>query len=284
MDTAIIDCETTNADAATAQIVELSIKVIDDKGKCISNKSKRYKPFTAITKEASEVTGITNADVKDCPPFKEDAKKIAKLLKGKNIVGYNLLRFDIPVIAQELDRSGEVLEITGEIIDVMILERQLHPGTLAAVYERYTGKALKGAHGASADVDGTQVVLAHQITELAENGQNVDEWLKKAGRDPKAADWFNKLKYDEEGYLVYNFGKHPGKRVKDEKQYALWILGENFPQQVKDLINNELKKEVQTQFKKTVTLTPAPENKKGFHPIKKNNNFKRIDDDEETPF
>ena len=70
------DLETTSAEKDSCRIVELAIKQIDDNGKVLISKSKRYNPGVKITPAATEAHGITDEMVKDCPPFSDDAKKL----------------------------------------------------------------------------------------------------------------------------------------------------------------------------------------------------------------
>jgi hypothetical protein len=127
------------------------------------------------------------------------------------------------------------------------------------VYERYTGKKLDGAHGALVDVMGTETVLAYQKAKIMKDNLDEDALLDSVGVPKDAADFFGKLKYDEDGDLIFNFGKKcPGKKVKNERDYANWILGEKFPLQIKQLIRDELKKVTKQQFTHPDTDTDVP--------------------------
>ena len=67
------DLETTGVDVAKDRIVEISImKIFPDGKKEI--KTRRVNPGISIPKEASDVHGIYDDDVKDEPPFKSLAK------------------------------------------------------------------------------------------------------------------------------------------------------------------------------------------------------------------
>jgi DNA polymerase-3 subunit epsilon len=215
-----------------------------------------YNPGVPITPSATEAHGITDEMVKGCPRFADDAKKLRKIFEEAILVGYNIIVFDIPVLMYEFDRAGVELNLSRKVIDVMKMETILSPRTLGAVYERYTGKKLEGAHDAQADVDGTEVVLGYQFKKIEKNGLNRDELLEKVGVPQDAADFFGKLKYDDEGDLIYNFGKHKNIKVKDEHNYANWMLNEKFPSQVKQLLREELKKSAKNAF-----THPAPSKK-----------------------
>jgi DNA polymerase-3 subunit epsilon len=229
----------------------MAIKLMDEDGTVLINKSKLYNPTIPITKEAYETHGISDEMVKDAPTFAEDAKKLKKVFEGKQLIGYNIVVFDIPVLMNEFDRCGIEVELSKDIIDVMKLETLLHSRKLADVYERYTGKPIENAHDALGDVTATAIVLNHQMDLVVKKGLNEKEVFASIGLPKDSADYFGKLKYDENGDLIYNFGqKCKGKRVIDEKDYANWMLSQSFPSQVKKLLREELKKGIKKEFKK----------------------------------
>lgn len=251
MQSLIFDLETTSADK-DSRIVQMAIRLIDENGKVLINKSKLYNPGIPISKEAFETHGISDMDVAECPSFADDAKKLKKVFEGKILIGYNIIVFDIPVLMNEFDRAGVDVELSGQVIDVMKLETALESRKLAAVYERYTGKPMENAHDAMGDIIATETILQYQLKTIERRKLNEKEIMEVSGLPKGAADYFGKLKYDENGDLIFNFGKKcMGKRVIDEIQYANWILGEKFPSQVKKLIREELKKTIKTSFKKS---------------------------------
>ena len=61
------------------------------------SKTLRINPEMPIPAESSAVHGIYDADVADCPTFKEVAKSIANDIEGCDLAGFNSNRFDIPI-------------------------------------------------------------------------------------------------------------------------------------------------------------------------------------------
>jgi DNA polymerase III subunit epsilon len=279
------DIESTGPDASKDRIVQLAIYLEDEQGNVLLDKSKMYNPKMEISARATEVHKITNAMVEDAPEFSEDARKLKKIFENSVLVVYNGMQFDIPMLLNEFERAGVTLDLSGEVIDVMRLETALSPRTLSAVYERYTGKPLEDAHDATADVKGTKVVLQHQLAKIKKEKLDRAALLKGCGVPEGSADFFGKLTYLNDGRLAFNFGKHKGIAVlsnEDTKQYATWMTTQNFPTQVKRLLQDELKKDVAQQFKK------KPEKKdQGFYPMRKqtkttelfNNTVGSTDDD-----
>jgi DNA polymerase-3 subunit epsilon len=248
------DIETTGSDATKDRIVELAIRIVDEEGNVVVNKAKRYNPGIPIQKSATEVHGISSADVEHCPSFKEDAKKLKKMFEDKIIITYNGLRFDIPILMSEFERAGVDVELSGSFIDVLKVERKLAPHTLSATYKKYTGQDLEDAHEALSDVTATETVMSHQIANFNLSEDDLIEMTDTSGM----ADYYGKLRYDDKGFLVFNFGKNKNLRVVDEKNYAAWMLDTNFPSQVKKLIREEQTK----GLKPRKSADPAPKSQK----------------------
>lgn len=251
------DIETTGPDATKDRIVQLGITVTDEQGNIIIDKSKLYNPEITILPAATQVHGITQDDVKDCPTFREDAKKLKKIFENKIIITYNGLVFDIPILLNEFERAGVELNLSDNIIDVYRIEKKLHPTTLSNTYKHYTGKELEGAHDAMADIHATNTVLEYQIEEILNQysddekiGDVMNKLYELSGTN-NLVDFYGKFTKDENGYLIVNFGKKcKGQRLVDNPGFAEWMLKESFPSQIKKLIKQELKKEVRKQFSK----------------------------------
>jgi len=280
----IFDIETTGADIMKDRIVQLAIKVIDEEGNVLVNKSKLYKPDMKTSDAASVIHGITNEKVKLAPLFKDDAKKLKKMFEDKIIITYNGMRFDIPLLMNEFDRAGVEVNLSGQFVDVLKVERKLSPHTLSATYKKYTGNDLKGAHDANADVDATDVVMQHQ---MERNTMNIDDMMEMTDTEGMA-DYYGKLKYDSEGFLVFNFGKERNNRVVDRPDYCSWILGnKEFPSQVRKMIQKEQTKTIQDRQaaqkekvkKAQAKFTSQPGASNGFQPL-----FGEIEGIDDLPF
>lgn len=280
------DLETTSAEKDTCRIVQLAIKQIDEQGNILINKSKLYNPGVPISPTATEAHGITDDMVKDCPRFADDAKKLKKIFETGTLIGYNIITFDIPVLFNEFERVGVDIDISRDVIDVMRLETAISPRTLGAVYERYTGKKLEGAHDAMNDVEGTAIVLKHQLSKIEKDidlNQRFDELMEKCSIPKDSADLSGKLKFNENGQLYYTFGKHKGLPVlenSETKQYANWILNnKEFSNQIKKYIREELKKDTKQKFTHKAE-TKHPNDKGSYKPLGQRSFF---NEDSEIP-
>ena len=69
------DLETTGVDTVNDRIVEVSMIKIMPSGEEVV-RTRRINPQMHIPEQASEIHGITDEDVKDCPTFKQIAKSL----------------------------------------------------------------------------------------------------------------------------------------------------------------------------------------------------------------
>ncbi len=226
------DLETTGINVANDRIVELAaIKINLDQ----SEETQKYliNPEVHIPKKTSEIHGIYDEDVKDCPTFKEIAKKLAKFIEGCDLAGYNSNKFDIPLLAEEFIRAGVDIDMRRrKFVDVQTIFHKKEKRTLEAAYQFYCSKTLEDAHSAEADTRATYEVLLAQLDRYEDLKNDVD-FLAEFSSYGKSADFAGRLVFDEDGDEAINFGKHKGKKVKDvlvsDPGYYGWIMQGDFP-------------------------------------------------------
>jgi DNA polymerase-3 subunit epsilon len=102
---AFIDLETTGINVSADRIVEISVLKLNPDGK-EEWMSARINPEMPIPPKSTAIHGITDKDVADSPTFKEIAKKLTAFLEGTDLAGYNAIKFDIPVLAEEFLRAN----------------------------------------------------------------------------------------------------------------------------------------------------------------------------------
>lgn len=219
-------------------------------------------PGIPISPEAMAVHGITPEKLKNKPTFIQVAEQISEFIGEADLGGYNSDRFDIPMLLEELSRAGIDLEIEKrKTIDVQKIFYKMEPRTLKAALQFYCGKPLEGAHDALADVRATVDVLKGQIQKY-EGVDHIDgdgfttptpitndmKAIAAFTNDRRFVDATMRMKYTPEGDIVFNFGKHIGKKVKEviarDPQYAQWLLDKDFSVQVKNTIKR-IRKEIE---------------------------------------
>ncbi len=233
------DLETTGIDIVNDRIVEISlVKIMPDGSEEI--KTRRINPGIPIPAFATEVHGISDEDVKDCPSFRSVAKSLAKYMEGCDLAGYNSNKFDIPMLMEEFLRAGVDIDFKGrKCIDVQNIFHKMEQRTLSAAYKFYCDKDLENAHSAEADTLATYHILKSQLDRYSSLENSVD-YLSRFSETTPFADYAGRIAYDGDGVEVINFGKHKGKRVIDvlrsEPSYYTWIMNGDFPEYTKKVL------------------------------------------------
>lgn len=235
------DLETTGLNIVTDRIVEISMIKVNPNGS-EKNLAFRVNPEMPIPKEASEIHGIYDDDVKDEKTFKQIAKQITKFFEGSDIAGYNSNRFDVPLLAEEFLRADVDFDLKKrKMIDVQTIFHKMEQRTLIAAYKFYCDKDLTNAHSASADTMATYEVLKAQLDRYPEIENDV-EYLSKFSSQNKNVDFAGRIIYNKDGDEVFNFGKYKGVKVEEvfakDKGYYSWILNSDFPLYTKKILTN----------------------------------------------
>ena len=242
------DLETTGVNVTQDRIVEVAMVKIMPNGR-VADKTLRINPERPIPAEASLIHGIYDEDVKEAPPFKEVARELLQFLDSCDLAGYNIIRFDVPVLIESFDREGIEFDISHrKLVDAQKIFHLMEKRTLAAAYEFYCHKTLEGAHGAEADTQATLEVLQAQINRYL-NKTVVDMKGNELGviRDDVAAlhkvsvanmvDLAGRMSFNDDGVEVFNFGKHKNKPVSEvlekEPNFYDWMMKGDFPQDTK---------------------------------------------------
>lgn len=249
---AFFDLETTGLNTIHDRIVEISILRVNTDG-TEEQKTWLVNPEMPISPESSAVHGYTDEMVKDKPTFKQLAPEIARMLGNCDLAGYNILKFDLPMLVEEFLRAGYRFDPKErDLIDVMNIFMKMEPRTLKGAYRFFCHAELEGAHGAGADTKATYEVLKAMLDKY----QGVDYEDSKGVKSPgpvndmkelshfsahhQNADLSGQIIYDNEGKEVFQFGKHKGKRVEDifriEPSYYSWMMNSDFPLYTKNLI------------------------------------------------
>jgi len=211
----------------------------------VIKKSNVINPTIPIPPESTAIHGISNEDVKDKPTFKEVAKEYAKFFEGADLAGFNILKFDVPVLVEEFLRADVEFDYSRKkLIDAQKIFHMMEKRNLSAAFKFYCGKDMTDAHSAEADTQATMEVLFAQI-ERYENQEVTDGLGKKVGVIENNMDVLHKLTAsnlvdlagrilkNEKDEAVFNFGKHKGKAVlqvlKDEPSFYEWIMKGDFP-------------------------------------------------------
>jgi DNA polymerase-3 subunit epsilon len=256
-DCVFFDVETTGLHVLRDRILQIALIKMHKDGSPPSEFTALINPGIPIAEEAMQVHGITNDMVRSAPTFVQIAQKIFEFIGDADLAGYNCARFDIPMLMEEFARAGITFEVQNRrIIDVQRIFYKMEPRSLKAAYQFYCGKDLKDAHDALVDVRATIDVFKGQLDKYVGNSwvdedgkeqpspiQNDIQVIHDFTNDLRFADATQKIRVDEKGILIFNFGKYNGKTVKEvfqiEPSYYKWILEKEFSSQVKQIVTKE---------------------------------------------
>ena len=265
------DIESTGLNIATDGIIELSfVKVLPEGGEPLV-KTWKIKPWDyqnhrviPINPQASEVNGVKDEDLVNCPKFIEVLPEVAEWLEGSDLAGFNSTKFDLPLLAEEIervraycesrlsepksrDKAAAMLACIGKIdlhdcrmVDVQHIYHHMEPRNLRAAYRFYCGgKDFENAHTAEADTLATYEVLLAQLDRYREPTEYQQEVLKndvdslsKVGGRARNVDFAGRLYLNDDGEPTISFGKHKGRTAREvwdsEPSYFAWIENGDF--------------------------------------------------------
>lgn len=240
---AFFDLETTGINISRDRIVEISILKVQINGSQ-EIKTEKINPGMPIPKESSMIHGIYDADVADKPKFAEIAKTLANFLEGCDLAGFNIVKFDVPMLVEEFLRADVNFDTkTRNLVDAQKIFHMMEPRTLSAAYKFYCSKDLENAHSAEADTIATYEVLNAQL-ERYDNRVLTDDKGNKTTpviNDMTAlhklsisnnVDLAGRMVFNNNGEAMFNFGKYKDKLVKDilqkDPSYYGWIMDSDF--------------------------------------------------------
>lgn len=249
----VFDLETTGTQVGVDRIVEIAMIKVEVDGTVVRKPEKSgaeqrilVHPEMPIPIESSLVHGVYDKDVEGKYTFGQIAPGLVKFLEGCDLGGYNSNRFDVPMLAEEFLRVGVEFGIEGRnLIDVQNIFHKMEQRTLKAAYKFYCDKNLDGAHEAMPDTSATLEILVEQLQRYEEttfedsHGGVVGPVPQEMGdlhefcQRSKNADLAGRLVYNDDDEVVFNFGKHRGRSVKDlldkEPGYYGWMINGDFP-------------------------------------------------------
>jgi len=236
---AFIDLETTGINVTNDRIVELSVLKISPNGKEEWITS-RVNPEIPIPPKTTAIHGIKDEDVVNAPVFKEIAKKLVLFLEGCDLAGYNAVKFDIPVLAEEFLRANIDFNFTKrKYVDVQVIFHKKEQRTLAAAYQFYCNKNLEDAHSSKADTAATFEVLKSQLDRYPDLENDIEKLAEFSSFNTNV-DFAGRIILDETGVEVFNFGKYKGKPVElvfhDDPAYYSWMMNGEFPLYTKKVL------------------------------------------------
>ena len=226
---AFFDLETTGLSLSSDRIIELALIRVSPQGDVLE-RVRRFNPGIPIPPEASAIHGITDADVAEEPPFSATARSLAELLDNCDLAGFNIRRFDLPMLLAEFRRADVPFSVKGRLlIDAQTIFHREEPRDLSAAARFYLGREHREAHTALGDIRTSAAVLSAQLARyphLPRGLQGLHTYCDEVSPFQTEVDrWFQ----EREGELVFRRGKHRGEALSHvastAPDYLHWMLG-----------------------------------------------------------
>ena len=155
----ILDTETTGLDPRQGhRVIEIAAVEMQNR-RLTGNHFHRYlNPDRDIEEGALQVHGITREFLQDKPRFGDIAAEFLEFVQGAELIIHNA-PFDTAFLNAELALHGmkELQAYAGEVIDTLLMARNLHPGqrnSLDALCKRYgVDNSTRTLHGALLDCE-----------------------------------------------------------------------------------------------------------------------------------
>lgn len=150
----VYDIETTGLNADRHEIIEVGALTLDRRTTVGEPFHTLVRPRRRIPPAASEVHGLTDADVRDAPAIEAVLPAFLRYVSDATLVGHNVIEFDNVFVNRALRRALR-RRLLQPSLDTLELARRLYPRgahSLAALAERF-GLGGDVAHRALADAE-----------------------------------------------------------------------------------------------------------------------------------
>lgn len=201
---AVVDIETTGNGYKGQKITEISVLVFDGE-KIVNEFTSLINPEQNIPPFITNLTGITNAMVRNAPKFHEIAKKVEEITKGLIFVAHNV-NFDYNIIRNEFKSLG--FDWKRKKLCTVRLTRKIVPGLPSySLGNICSGEniPINGRHRAKGDAEAT-VELLRRLIERDTNF-TINSFLNPRSRQATLPPLLNKKTVDNlpEKHGVYYF-------------------------------------------------------------------------------
>jgi DNA polymerase III epsilon subunit len=181
-------------------------------------------PGVPIPRAASKVSGITDDDVADAPPFDHVADEVRRVLSGAVLIAHNL-SFDRNFLRTELERVGRHWPHTVAEVDTLPLSQRLMPKLRSHRLEaicRELNVPLDNAHRASNDAE----ACGRALIEIARRHGAPDElqpfleWADAVSPPPDTGH----LDLGQDGSPRFLTGAFKGMSVERHPDHLEWMI------------------------------------------------------------
>lgn len=241
----VLDLETTGLWVEKDRIIELGmIKCRLDGGQ--ETFIRRVNPGIPIPPRVVELTGITDEAVREAPFFGQIAQEVLDFIHDSDFAGFNVERFDLPLLEREIFGSGRRLEWRHRTIyDAQKIYHIHEKRDLKAAYRFFCDKDLVNAHSALNDANAALEILNAQIRRYGGGNEYLEslidfeyEPMSIFFDDEKKFRWWNNELYPVFGRYAR---KHSIREIAQrDAAYVQYLLTTDFDEKVKNMLQEAL--------------------------------------------
>lgn len=234
------DLETTGLNTQQDRIVEICMIKVHPNGEQEEFYS-RVNPTIQIPERAAEIHGLDNTMLSMEPTFAEIAHKVKSFIEGCDLGGYNIIKFDIPLLSEEFYRAGISHSFRQhKVFDSYLIWVKCESRDLTGAVKRFLGEEMVNAHRAKADVEATSKILMKQLEEFGDAFESNEILAEETSGLKDKLDFAGKFAKNESNQIVITFGKHKDKPVQqihsEDNGYLKWMFEiADFPSDTKTL-------------------------------------------------
>lgn len=224
------DIEATGTDPENDRIIEICLlKVLSDGKKEVF--LERINPGIPIPPESTVIHGIRDGDIREKPYFRAVAGRILEFIAEGDLAGYNILRFDVPLLAKEFSKAGLDFSLEGRfLIDMMKIFHRKESRDLSAALRFYCNKELAHAHSAQADTEAVADIFWAQLERYPDLPRDISLLHQYCNsKDERFVDSSGRFAW-RYGKAYFNFGKYRGYCLeqisREDRNYLAWLLEE----------------------------------------------------------
>lgn len=118
----VLDIETTGFSRQNDRIIEIAADKYCN-GQLIEQYHTYVNPGFLVYPHITQLTGITNAMLKDAPSIQQVKKDFLSFIGSATLVGHNIISFDIPFIQNQLNT-----DIRNNVVDTLRMAKDVFPG------------------------------------------------------------------------------------------------------------------------------------------------------------
>ena len=234
-DLSILDTEWIHPPGQPEELIALAVRRLRPDGTGYEA-AYTVRPRSAVDASTRTIHGYTDKMLADAPGFGRYASRIMRDLKHADIGGY-AIRKDIAVLEHAFRGVG-IRWPNGNlnIVDGLRIWQCAERRSLDDALARFTGlERHKGeAHDAAADALAAERVITAVAGDLAAR-------TIQAATDPDMVDPAGKFGRDEDGRIIFRFGKHNGRIAIEHADFLEWMTGRDFPPSTLTVVDELLK-------------------------------------------